>query len=212
MTRFKPSTTVSVLVILAAASLVAMLIWKTDPLHWVQMLINRDTHPALFITLMAFLPAIGFPITVFLILVGIKFGSLYGMLITALTLPLHMIMSYFLARTFFRNMLLNLLNRRGFALPQVSSKKSMAGVFLFLFLPGLSYALKNYLLALTDIRLRTYLGLNVCAQGVIALPVAGLGGAAAEHNPAAIGLFVALIVLLVLGRWAYKKRRGTYPS
>lgn len=195
--------------ILAACVLVALLVWKTDPVRWVQVLINRETNPILFIGLMTLLPVVGFPITVFLILVGIKFGSLGGMLVTALTMPVHMTLSYVLARTLFRDLLQDLLQKRGYSLPQVSSRKSVTGVFIFLFLPGLSYALKNYLLAITDIRLRHYLAFNFCAQGVVTLPVAGLGGAAAANNPLAIALFVAVIALIALGRWVYKKKKGS---
>ena len=208
LTLFKRLTVIRVLAILTVGVLLALLIWKTDPVHWMQVLVNRDTNPVLFITLMAFLPVVGFPMTVFLILVGIKFGTLYGMLITALTMPVHMILSYFLARTFFQKLLQDLLTRKGYSLPEVTSRKAVVGVFIFLFLPGLSYALKNYLLAITEIRLPLYLAVNLSAQGVVTLPVAGLGGAAAEHNPIAIGLVLALIILVALGRWVYKKKKA----
>jgi len=209
MTAFRLLSRYRFWAILIACALVALLAWKTDPVRWVQVLINRETNPILFIGLMTLLPVVGFPMTVFLILVGLKFGTMWGMLITALTMPVHMALSYILARTLFREFLQQLLRKRGYSLPEITSRRALTGVFIFLFLPGLSYALKNYLLAITDIRLRHYLAVNFCAQGVVTLPVAGLGGAAAASNPMAIAIFVAVIAMIALGRWVYKKRKGS---
>ena len=41
---------------------------------WLAFLVNRDTHVVLFAALMSLLPIIGFPIIIFLVLAGVKFG------------------------------------------------------------------------------------------------------------------------------------------
>ncbi|MCA1742606.1 MAG: hypothetical protein LC631_01445, partial [Desulfovibrionales bacterium] len=51
-------------------------------------LIHKDMPHFLFIILMTVLPVIGFPISIFLVLGGIKFGIIYGILLWLFILPL----------------------------------------------------------------------------------------------------------------------------
>jgi hypothetical protein len=52
--------------------------------------VNENTHPALLLTLFFRLPILGFPISIFLVLLGIRFGSTYGVVFMIAGMPIHL--------------------------------------------------------------------------------------------------------------------------
>lgn len=185
---------------------IAVFLWKIEPMYYINFFLNRQTNPALFILLMAFLPAFGFPWSVFLVLTGLKFGTLWGILIVALVMPVHMALSYLLAKTVLHNLLKKLLAIKGYNLPDLSSKRLFSGMVLFVALPGPPYVLKNYLLALLDIPFFLYLGVNWLIEFILSIPVVGIGGAAGARNWNILFLFIALLIVFILARFLFKKK------
>ena len=55
---------------------------------------GRGINAPVFITLFMFLPLVGFPVSVFLFLLGIRFGFTTGMGITAIGMMLHHAVAY----------------------------------------------------------------------------------------------------------------------
>ena len=53
--------------------------------------VAEETHPALFLLLFALLPIVGFPISVFLVLLGAKFGAWPGVLIMVTVLCFYLV-------------------------------------------------------------------------------------------------------------------------
>ena len=196
----------AVLTVLLATAV--YIVWSLDPMRWVDFILHRDTEPVLFIALWAILPIIGFPITVFLVLAGVKFGILWGMVLTGLIMPIHMTASYALAKSLLHKPLKRLLTSRGYSLPDPSNRRVATGLIVFMALPGPSYAMKNYLLALLDMPFFSYLAMNWCIQGLLELPIIGLSGAAAQKDWTVFGLFAALVVVLLVIRWRIRKTRS----
>ncbi|MDT8444479.1 MAG: hypothetical protein RQ722_09310, partial [Desulfuromonadales bacterium] len=64
------------------------------PRDWLAFFMSQDTHPGLFIIMMIILPLFGFPISPFLILVGIKFGPYWAAIITCLIFTFHLGIAY----------------------------------------------------------------------------------------------------------------------
>jgi len=190
--------------LLAGAGVV---IWRLEPMRWIDFVLNRDTQPLLFLTLWAILPIFGFPMTIFLVLAGVKFGIVWGILLTLAVMPVHMIASYLVARSFLYRPLLGFLERRGYSLPHLANRRVITGMFVFVSLPGPSYALKNYLLALLDIPFMTYLGMNWSIQSLLHVPIIGLSGAAIQENWGVFSLFALAVAILLVVRWYFKRRR-----
>ncbi|MFZ7128413.1 MAG: TVP38/TMEM64 family protein [Desulfobacterales bacterium] len=166
-------------------------------------LIRKDLASELFIVLMGVLPAAGFPISPFLIVAGIKFGFLQGVAAVGATTLIHLLCAYFVGRSFLRPLLAGFLNRRGRTIPTLPNSRRSLYIFGFAVLPGLPYSLKNYLLAMTDLPMRSYLVLTWAGQMLIALPFIGLGEAASGRFHLAVG---ALIVLSALAAYLGRRR------
>lgn len=201
---------ISILFVLLAA-LAAWGVWLAIQYGYFQKaisLIDEDMPPVLFIALMVILPVLGFPISVFLVVGGIKFGVLIGISLWLLVLPVHALIGYYVAN-FLRKPLERLLhNKLGYRIPNIP--ENSAGVFSFLFfaIPGVPYAGKNYLLPLAGAPFRYCVLMNCVVQGAVGAPFVILGKSAAEMD---MTLFYVAAVLLFLGfialRWL-KKRHG----
>jgi uncharacterized membrane protein YdjX (TVP38/TMEM64 family) len=178
---------------------------------WLDFILNKDTNPWVFVALMAVLPVLGAPISVFLVLVGVKFGVFWGIAITAGLMPLHMAASYAAAHSALRKPLKKFLASRGRALPELPENRKLAVSALFLAIPGPPYALKNYLLPLAGVRLGMLLLLGWPINLVLALPFVGLGGSAAEMD-FRLALFGAVMAAGYVLVRVLQRRYGTLLS
>ncbi|HEM48583.1 MAG TPA: hypothetical protein ENO27_00095, partial [Caldithrix sp.] len=160
--------------------------------------INEQTHPTVFILLFIFLPIIGFPIILFLILLGIKFGIETGILIMFLCLPIHMVTSFLLANNFLRPVIENYAKKKGYRFPQMSESRLIWFSIVFMIVPGLSYTMKNYILALSGISFGHYFLIGCVVNSIMGLPFIIAGHAAAGKSL----LLLAVIFLFFLA--AYK--------
>lgn len=155
---------------------------------------SERIHPAVFIALFALLPIIGFPISPFVILIGIKFGSGWGLLIMAAVMPIHLIVAFLVANSFVRSAIERFLEKRNHRLPQIPTKRVGWFSFVFMAFPGLSYALKNYTLAMSGVPFRFFFFSGFVVQGAIGTPFLLAGEAVAGHN---LYLLAAVFFLLV---------------
>jgi uncharacterized membrane protein YdjX (TVP38/TMEM64 family) len=179
----------------ALLAVVIYIVWEYDTVGWLGYVVNKKTPPGLFVALMAFLPCIGFPIIIFLVLAGVKFGLVGGILIAAITLPVHLLVSFFLGHSVLRPRLERLLRKQSYTLPEIPQTRVVPFLVLFVGIPSLPYAMKNYLLALADVPFRYYFGVSLSVNLLLSLPIIGLGEAAAELNLWLLLLFVAILLL-----------------
>ncbi len=172
-------------------------------------LIDENTPTGLFIALMLVLPVAGVPISLFLLVLGIKFGLIYGIALMEMTMPFHILLSYGLARTIRRPVEYLLVNRYGYRIPQVSPDKALMFSVVFLVFPGLPYAAKNFVLPLSGVPFRYCFWLNWAVQGVLVIPFIILGKSAADMDAVLFAVTILLFVILFfLLRWAQKRYRG----
>ncbi|MFO7801606.1 MAG: hypothetical protein R6V55_04860 [Desulfovermiculus sp.] len=200
---FKYTLILAVIISLAVGFIVFQ---GQEPVQSLYAFLRHDIHPGLFLVLMGILPIFGFPMSPFLVLSGIKFGTVWGAGVSLLIMPIHLGVCYVISKTFFQSIILKVMRSRGYSPPAFLTAKPGKLVFLFLVVPGPPYVMKNYILALTGLPFISYMVLAWTVQGALALPVVILGGAASQQR---WGLFTIVLILLIiasLGMHWYKNR------
>ena len=159
----------------------------------------------LFFLLLSILPIFGFPISVLQVLAGVKFGFWTGVGLTSLSMGCHLLGVYWLASSFLRRPISRLLARTRYRLPEIPEGQSRTIAFLTPFLPG-SYTLKNYLMALGGISLRTMLWVCLPVYAVRASSGIFLGGATGNFTPTTVAiLVVGKVVAIASTAWILKR-------
>jgi len=200
---------VSALVFCVAAG--AYIFTYHDPAQTLEIYLKDQIHPLVFLFLMAVLPIIGAPVSIFLVMVSIKFGIVFGIAVTALCMAFHMAVSYYLAHSFVYKWLTGLLRLFNITLPNFVGHLSMRTAFVFMLIPGVPYVVKNNVLALSKIDFLPYMLINWTAQFGMSIPLIILGRAVVEMNFYILAAAAALLVLIYLIQYLVK-RRYTPPS
>lgn len=148
--------TVLVLAAVAAAGVVLFTDFEfaaiTDAItRWVEKL-----NPVAVVPLMALLPVAGFPIAVVYLVAGARFGPLWGGVVVALVTAFHLLATHAVARSFLRKPIERFVHRRHKKLPEIPEDEQVAVAVIAALVPGLPYFVRNYLLALSGVRLRVY--------------------------------------------------------
>lgn len=175
--------------------------------------LTTETNSLVFVVLMALLPLAGFPITVFLFLVGVIFGVTGGIFLTGAMMIFHLLVTYYLVHSVFRPLIIRILNRFHIPAPQLPLKGRKRLAFIFMIVPGLPYTVKNFLLALADLSLPEYLVINWVAQFSLSIPVIILGKGVIRMDPLVLSAGVLLLLIVLAGQY-YLRRRGKkdYPD
>lgn len=118
---------------------------------WVEKL-----NPLAVVPLMAILPVAGFPIAVVYLVAGARFGPLWGGVVVSLVTAFHLLATHAVARSFLRKPIERFVHRRHKKLPAIPEDEQVAVAVIAALVPGLPYFVRNYLLALSGVRLRVY--------------------------------------------------------
>jgi len=171
-------------------------------------LLDPDVHPGWFFALLAILPMLGAPISVFCLLAGAKFGAAGGALTIAMAMLCHLLASYWLAQSFLKQPLHRLLHKRGYDIGQVPADHQLKFAITFTAIPVIPYIAKNYLLAMSHIGLRSYLIVTWSIQMLYSIPFIAITGAIQDNNPMVfvIGL-LGIVVVYLVSRWAKRSRK-----
>lgn len=181
-------------------------------LYW-QKLQQGQTHPAGLIAAYVILPIIGFPIMPLLILLGVRFNALYGIIIMTLTMPFHLAVSYWLVHTHIQTWIRRQAESRAIRIPKIPEKHRFRFAFLFMALPGLSYSLKNYLLPMSGLSFFPFLVCGWLPQALLSVPFVIMGAAATQYSLIMIGILALVYAALMLcGKWIKKKYRQTIDT
>jgi len=172
-----------------------------------------DFNPVVAIALMAVLPLCGFSIAIVYLIVGARFGPVAGFPVVVGLTAFHLLASFWIARGFLRGPLERLLARRGHHLPHLLPNEHASVCVLAALVPGLPYFARNYLLALTDVRLTTYFW--VClpvyvARSYIAI-LLGNWTSNPEQGQLAILAAVYAVKLAVCAVIVWQLRRHRHP-
>ncbi len=168
-------------------------------------LINENTPPELFIGMMLLLPLAGVPLSLFLFLLGLKFGAVTGLLLLEAILPVQMAVAYMLAYAVRKPLVNYLVKRKNYQIPAVPEHKSLMVSFFFFTFP-FPYAVKLYLLPLAGVKFRYCFWLNWAVQGILCIPFVLLGKSAMDLNAEMFGITLVIFgVFFVFLRWAKKQ-------
>jgi uncharacterized membrane protein YdjX (TVP38/TMEM64 family) len=179
--------------IIVGAVFLISIFFSYNPARLITQYLSSDTNSFVFACLMAVLPLAGFPISIFLVLVGMIYGITGGILITGAIMLFHIIMTYYLVHSLFRPLINKMMRKFDVEIPQLPGKNKKGLAFLFMLTPGLPYSMKNYLLALTELPFFQYLLIAWLAQFGFSIPFIVLGKSMVQKN-----LMVLLLVVLVL--------------
>lgn len=183
------------LILLSAVGVFLVLVIKYHPAETLRTFLDNTANSYIFAVLMAFLPILGFPISVFLVLVGMMFGIAGGIALTGLMMLFHLAATYYLVHSFLRSQVVRLLGRFNLKIPKLPQTGGYRLSLIFMIVPGLPYAVKNYLLALAGLPLKPYLLISWLTQFGASIPFVILGKGVMELDP--VILIIALLVLLI---------------
>jgi uncharacterized membrane protein YdjX (TVP38/TMEM64 family) len=113
-------------------------------------------HWMIVFLLVATLPICGFSIVICHMIVGSKFGSEWGLLVVALATMVHLVGSHWITKSFLRKRIEAFIARKNYKLPHVPEGENISISLMTAIIPGLPYFVRNYLLALSGIPLKTY--------------------------------------------------------
>ncbi len=196
-------------ILLTAAALIGLAIANRDELDRESVIAyGKSLPPLLFIAAFALLPLAGFPISILLVLTGIRFGFDWGMLIATTGVFFHNFAAYHLTHGWFREPLRHRLARHGYRLPDIRPGHRIWFTALFAAIHGPPYAAKLYLLALTDIPFRIYFWVGAPVYAVFCILPVGAGSAAVDVDPFWISVIVAAAALLLLAGWWLQRHFG----
>lgn len=167
------------LFLILAALLAYLLIHHRDDLTRESLIRYGRSLPAgLFILAFFALPLIGAPISIFLVLVGIRFGFAWGVALAAAAILFHHGIAFLISHTLFKGRLKRWIEGRGHSIPVIQPENRIWLTAVFAAVHGPPYFLKLYSLALTDIPFRIYLTVGAPVYLLFALVPVGAGSAA----------------------------------
>lgn len=144
---------ITITVLIALGVVVSLMKW----FDWAVLRQSLETmqHGPL-LAFVAVLPIFGFSIALVYLVVGAAFGGWMGLVVVGEATAVHLLGSHWIARSFLRAPVERFLKRRKHQLPELPEGEEWAVVLMAALVPGLPYFVRNYLLALSGIPLRTY--------------------------------------------------------
>jgi uncharacterized membrane protein YdjX (TVP38/TMEM64 family) len=164
-------------------------------------------HPAVIILSFLVLPVVFFPVTALLVLIGIRFDVVSGLLMMFLLMPVHLVIAFSVVRSVFHGPVKRFAKKKGYPILDVPRKRYLEFGFLFMAVPGLPYSVKNYLLPVSGIPFREYFLISWLVNGVMGIPFVVLGDAASRWS---IPLFLVFFVLFFMAYFITRKIRSRY--
>jgi uncharacterized membrane protein YdjX (TVP38/TMEM64 family) len=155
------------------------------------------------------LPALGFPISIPLLIAGMRFGFVWGMAWSAVAVAFHHVLIYWMAHGWMRPRIVKWLEDSPYQIPEIDRRHQVGWTVFFAAAHGPPYALKLYLLALTDMPFRIYAGVGAPVYILFcALPV-GIGSSVWNVDP-----LWAYVVLgaAALALWLFCKVRRRFAK
>ena len=134
--------------------LLALLVWLCD-LEWLHEQASQLNGVVVFL-LIVFLPLAGVPVSVLYAVGGAKFGHTWGLVLTVGAIALHLLLSWWIAHSWLKRPLEALMRKLGRRKPEVPKGEYVPVCLLVALIPGVSYALKNYLLVLAGVPFRPF--------------------------------------------------------
>lgn len=171
---------------------------------------GRELPGAVFLLTFCMLPLVGIPISIFLVVAGLKYGTMWGMVVATGVTAVHNLISYAVTKSWLQARIESCLERLGYAIPSIPQRHQVWFTAVFAGVPGLPYAIKLYSLALTNIPFSTYFWAGWPMYAASCIVYVGLGHAASSLSAGWFVLVVAIsVTLLILGRRLAQKSSGS---
>jgi len=173
----------------------------------------RGAGPVTFFALMAVLPSLGCPMSVFTLTAGPVFGPSLGIVgvlaLTLLSVALNLTFSYWLASRALRPALARLVAWLGYSLPKARAQDYRSLVFLVRVTPGPPFFLQSYLLGLAHIPFRVYFAISWLISGTYSCAFVLFGDAVVHGHGKRVMLAVGLFAVLTVGaQWLRRRYRN----
>jgi uncharacterized membrane protein YdjX (TVP38/TMEM64 family) len=176
--------------------------------------------PWLFFGGMAVLPAVGMPMMAFSLTAGPAFAPTLGVggtVAAALAATtVNLVLTYALARRALRPLLMRLMERLGYRLPEVETKDSIDLIVILRVTPGFPFFVQNYLLGLAKAPLGPYLGISCLVTWIYIAAFVLFGDAlrrgSGKTAATAIAVIVAAVAITHMVRRHYAARKAARES
>ena len=159
---------------------------------------SKETNPLIILFAIIFLPMIFFPISPLLILVGLRFNTYTSLLTILMVIPVHLFLSYFSVKWFFKDIVEKYANKNNFRIFNIPKNRRVEVCFLVMSMPGLPYALKNYLIPVSSIPFKQYLLIGWLIQFLMCLPFILLGDAASNMSLYLLSAFIFIFIIIYI--------------
>ncbi|MDB6113716.1 MAG: associated Golgi protein [Lacunisphaera sp.] len=204
---------VAVVLLVAGGLVLRGLDWKTLLDQGLDLL--RGAGPVAFFVGMTLLPAVGVPVSAFLLTAGPVFGPQFGLgwviVLCLLAVTANMILTFFLASRAFRPLVEKLLTKLGYKLPQAGANDA-TDLIILLRVIGLPFPAQNYLLGLAGLPLGKYVLVSCLVSFPMNVAMIFFGDALlhGKGKLALLGfcLLLALMAATQLLRKHYGKKRA----
>ncbi|HEU6447615.1 MAG TPA: VTT domain-containing protein [Verrucomicrobiae bacterium] len=167
---------------------------------------SAEINGWLLFAIMAFLPLIGMPMSLLAIMAGAKFGPWEGMEISAATVSINLAASWWIARSWLRRPLEKLLRKTNYKRPTLEKGEYIGVCLLTALVPGPSYTIKNYFLAISNLPFRVIFWVGLPAH-LFAMSPGLLFGDFSGKMTTAKGVFLVTYTLLLIGASHFLIRR-----
>jgi uncharacterized membrane protein YdjX (TVP38/TMEM64 family) len=171
----------------------------------------KHIHPLAFFALMAIVPIVPVPMSIFYLSCGI-FPPVIGLTGLLIAIPVNFAITYWLAKTLLRPVAEKLLARANLKIPQPSSRKNGILFSIFIRICGTPYTLQNYIIPLAGVSFRDYMLFGLPFQYIPAIAMMFLGNSLlhGEGRKAVIAIVVLVAVAIAtkLGKDYFDKRRA----
>lgn len=176
----------------------------------------RGLGPVAFFSLMALLPGLGVPVSVFTLTAGPVFAPVMGLplvvVVSLLCLGVNLVLTYGLSRWLLRPWAERLCAWLGFKIPEVSEADQRSLVILVRVTPGPPYVLQNYVLGVARVSFATYFVISWAVVSLYSTAVIIFGDALVNGKGRGALIAVSLLVAFVVGvRFARKKLKRDKP-
>lgn len=186
--------------LLVAALVAAALWWRWWDLSaffaW-----QREAGPVPFFLALAILPAIGFPTTPFYVLAGAMFGVVGGLIGSAVSLAINLLLCFWIARSGLRRWLEAILARTAYRLPTMEGSRAIGFALLVKLTPGAPTTIKTYIIALSGVPFWAYFVLSFTITFAWAAGFIVLGESLLDRDFGQAGWALAALALLALAVW-----------
>lgn len=183
--------------------------WRVQETAGRTMAAVRALGAGWFFAAFALLPAVGFPVSVFVLAAGPLFAPVIGLpavlALAAASMATSMSISYGLSRYLLRPWVARLLAYLGYAIPVVPPGKRRMFVFLVRVTPGPPYVFQSFLLGLAGVPFRIYLLISwlTATANVVLLIVCGdalMKGQGGVALAAVAGVVAVVVVIRAVRR------------